>query len=342
MAAPGGAGRGRRRGRQTADLTSQLRQTREDIRSQVRATRVQFDEANARITARTGRNLLLAILVGLLLGGGFIVSLVVMKQLFVLVAAALVGFGTYELAGALRTAGRRVPRVGSTVVAVLAQPAAYLATEPVGACRGACTAVSRIGTGVPAGWLLVVVVAVAVAVLWRLVQQVIRPLPGSGLTQDLGATVFVQLYVMLLGTCVTVLTAQDGGQWWTLSFVSVVVAADVFAHASGLAFGKHPMAPRISPKKTWEGFAGSALAAVVVGTLLTTLLLGQPLWFGPVFGLVILATGTLGDLTESLVKRDIGIKDISGWLPGHGGFLDRIDSVLPSGAAALLLLLMTR
>jgi phosphatidate cytidylyltransferase len=345
MAAPGGTGRGPRRGRGSADLTEQIRQTREDIRAQVRATRVQFDEANARITARTGRNLLLAIVVGLLLGGGFIVSLVVLKQLFVLVAAALVGFAVYELAGALRTAGRHVPRIASTVAGVLAQPVAYLATVPVGGagqCSGDCSAAARIGTAVPLGWLLAVVGAIVVAVLWRLVQHVVRPVPGTGLRQDLGATVFVQLYVTLLGTCVTVLTAQDGGQWWTLSFVSVVVATDVFAYASGLAFGKHPMAPRISPKKTWEGFAGSALAAVVVGTLLSVLLLRQPLWFGPVFGLVILGTGTLGDLTESLIKRDIGIKDISGWLPGHGGFLDRIDSVLPSGAAALSLLLLTR
>jgi phosphatidate cytidylyltransferase len=342
MAAPGGTGRGGRRGRGTADLSQQIRQTREDIRAQVKATRVQFDEANARITARTGRNLVLAVSVGLLLGGGFIASLVVQKPLFVIVSAALVGFGAYELAGALRTAGRRVPRIGSAVAGVLAQPAAYLATVPAGPCRGPCTAVSRIGTAVPAGWLLVVLGALVLAVLWRLVQQAVRPVQGGGLAQDLGATVFVQLYVTLLGTCVTVLTAQDGGQWWTLSFVSVVVATDVFAYASGLAFGKHPMAPRISPKKTWEGFAGSAVAAVVLGTVLTPLLLGEPIWFGPIFGLVILGTGTLGDLTESLVKRDIGIKDISGWLPGHGGFLDRIDSVLPSGAAALLLLLLTR
>jgi phosphatidate cytidylyltransferase len=342
MAAPGGPGRGARRGRGSADLTQQIRQTREDIRAQVRATRVQFDEANARINERTGRNLVLAIAVGLLLGGGFIVSLVVLKQLFVLVSATLVGFAAYELAGALRAAGRRVPRIGSAVAGVLAQPAAYVATVPVGACRGTCTAASRIGTALPAGWLLAVMGAVVLAVVWRLAQQIIRPAAGGSLARDLGATVFVQLYVTLLGTCVTVLTAQDGGQWWTLSFVSVVVATDVFAYASGLAFGKHPMAPRISPKKTWEGFAGSALAAVVLATVLAPLLLGEPIWFGPIFGLVILGTGTLGDLTESLVKRDIGIKDISGWLPGHGGFLDRIDSVLPSGAAALSLLLLTR
>jgi phosphatidate cytidylyltransferase len=137
-----------------------------------------------------------------------------------------------------------------------------------------------------------------------------------------------------------VLTAQPGGQWWTLSFIVVVVATDVFAYASGLAFGKHPMAPRISPKKTWEGFAGSAVAAVVVAGVLAPLLLDEPVWFGPVLGLAIVLTGTLGDLAESMIKRDIGVKDMSSWLPGHGGFLDRIDSVLPSGATALLLFLL--
>jgi phosphatidate cytidylyltransferase len=186
----------------------------------------------------------------------------------------------------------------------------------------------------------VVLGAILLPVVWRLVQQGMRPVAGRALALDLGTTVFVQVYVTVLGTCATVLTAQDGGQWWTLSFVSVVVATDVFAYVSGLAFGKHPMAPRISPKKTWEGFAGSGLAAVVLATVLAPLLLGVPLWFGPIFGLVLLVTGTLGDLTESLMKRDIGIKDISGWLPGHGGFLDRIDGILPSAAAALLLFLV--
>lgn len=337
MAAPRGTGRGRRG---SGDLTEQIRQTREDIRAQVRATRVQFDEANARITARTGRNLLLAIVVGLLMGGVLIVSLVWLKQLFILLVVALVGFSAYELAGALRTAGRRVPRIGSAVAAVLAQPVAYFVSAPALACRGDCTPVDRIGDALPGGWLLAVLGAIVLTVLWRLVQHAMRPVAGRELGLDLGLTVFVQLYVTLLGTCATVLTAQPGGQWWTLSFVSIVVATDVFAYGSGLLFGKHPMAPRISPKKTWEGFAGSALAAVVVASVLAPWLLGQPIWFGAVLGLVMLGTGTAGDLTESLIKRDIGIKDISGWLPGHGGFLDRIDGILPSAAAALLLFLI--
>lgn len=330
MARDGGRGT-RRRPRAAEELQQQLRQTGAELREQVRATRTQLDEANARITARSGRNLVFAIGVGLLLGGAFLASVLLAKQLFLVIVAVLVGACCYELAGALRQAGRHVPRFGSVVAGVLAQPVAYLAASP-----------SLAASAFPGGWLLAIAGAVAFVVVWRLVQHVQRPVPGRELLLDLRAVVFVQLYVTLLGSCATVLTAQPGGQWWTLAFVSVVVATDVFAYVSGLSFGRHPMAPRISPKKTWEGFAGSAVAAVVLATVLAPLLLAQPLWFGPLFGAVILVTGTVGDLAESMLKRDIGVKDISSWLPGHGGFLDRVDSVLPSGAAALLLHLVTR
>jgi phosphatidate cytidylyltransferase len=107
---------------------------------------------------------------------------------------------------------------------------------------------------------------------------------------------------------------------------------DVAAYATGLSFGKTPLAPNISPKKTWEGFAGSLLAALVAGVLLGVLMLGVAWWVGLLLGAVLLGSATLGDLVESLIKRDLGIKDISSWLPGHGGFLDRLDSMLPSMA----------
>ena len=332
MTDEGGRSPRRRRPRTTAELQEQIRATRSDIRDQVRATRLQFDQANARITARTGRNLVFAVGVGLALGGGLLLSLLVVKELFLVVAVVLVAFGTFELAGALRHAGLRVPRAGSAVAATFAQPVAYFSMVPGPSGRPVA----------PGGWLLAILGAVVLAGAWRVAQGAGEPVPRRALQRDLAATAFVQLYVTLLGTCAAVLTAQPGGQWWTLSFVAVVVATDLFAYISGLLFGKHPMAPRISPKKTWEGFAGSAIAAVLVASVLAPLLLHQPLWFGPVFGLVVLCTGTLGDLGESMLKRDIGVKDISGWLPGHGGFLDRIDSVLPSGAAALLLLFLLR
>lgn len=328
-----------RRPRNTAELQDQIRSTRGDIRDQVRHTRAQFDEANARLTARTGRNLVGAVGLGVGLGGLFIVSLVIWKPLFVVLAMALVGFGTSELAVAVRTAGIRVPRVGAALAGVLAIPVIYVSVLP--APDGATTAPHPTVPLIPGGWLAAMVFAVAVAVVWRLVEQLISPVAGRTLWRDVMVTTFVQLYVTGLASTAVVLLAQGNGQWWTLSFVVVVVASDVFAYATGLRFGKHPMAPRISPKKTWEGLAGAAVATIVVSTAITPWLLDRPLWFGPLFGVVILATGTLGDLGESMIKRDIGVKDMSSWLPGHGGILDRLDSILPSASAALLLFFAT-
>lgn len=281
-----------------------------------------FDEAQERINARTGRNLLGAIVFGVILGVAMLLSLILVKELFVLVAAALMGFATVELAGALRHSGRDVPRVASVVATVGALPFAYFLP----------------GLG---HWLAILAAVLFVAV-WRLVELALRR--GSTVPRevllDLGAGTFVQLYITALGSFAVALTALDGGQWWTLAFILIVIASDVGAYASGLTFGKHPMAPRISPKKTWEGFAGSVLATVLAGVLLSVLMLGSTWQFGILFGLVIVATATLGDLAESLVKRDLGIKDISSWLPGHGGFLDRLDSILPSAAAAYALALL--
>jgi len=335
----GGPGTGRsRRPRNSAELQEQIRATRGEIRDQVRQTRAHFDEANARLTARSGRNLVGAVGLGVGLGALVIVSLVIWKPLFVVLGMALVGFGTSELAVAVRHAGIRVPRVGAAVVGALAVPVAYVSVLPA---PGAAPTGHLPTPLLPGAWLAAIVFAVVAALVWRLLQQVSRPVAGRVLGRDLVVTAFVQLYVTGLGTTAVVLLAQDGGQWWTLGFLAVVVASDVFAYATGLRFGKHPMAPRISPKKTWEGFAGAAVATVVIGTVLAPLLLDRPIWFGPVFGAVILVTGTLGDLGESMIKRDIGIKDMSSWLPGHGGLLDRLDSVLPSAAVALLLYFAT-
>jgi phosphatidate cytidylyltransferase len=336
----GGSGHERpRRPRNTAELQDQIRATRGDIRDQVRSTRGRFDQANARLTARSGRNLVGAIGLGVVLGGLVVVSLVIWKPLFVVLAMALVAFGTSELAVALRTAGIRVPRVGAAVAGVLAIPATYVSVLPSPVQPAVAGHLPQ--PLVPGGWLAAVVLAVVVAVVWRLVEQLIHPVPHRALGRDVLVTTFVQLYVTGLASTAVVLLSQDRGQWWTLSFIVLVVSSDVFAYVSGLRFGKHPMAPRISPKKTWEGLAGAAIATIVVATLLTPWLLDRPLWFGPLFGAVILVTGTLGDLGESMIKRDIGVKDMSSWLPGHGGILDRLDSILPSASAALLLFFAT-
>lgn len=304
-----------------SEFSAQLKATRADIERQVQATRAQLDATNERIEARTGRNLILAILIGLGLGLLMLFSLIVIKELFMGVAMALIGFAAFEFAGALRTAGRLVPRIPTVIVALAMVPASYY-----GHAEGQLAA---LGAGILFVWV------------WRLGEALPRSrrVPASALARDLGASVLIQAYVAFLGSFSVLLVAEKGGQWWTLAFLILVILVDTGAYASGLLFGRHPMAPTISPKKTWEGFAGAALVSIVGGILLATLMLGEQWWFGVIFGPVLLFTATMGDLAESLIKRDLGIKDMSSWLPGHGGFLDRLDSILPSAAAAYALFL---
>lgn len=282
----------------------------------VEEARAQFDQANEAINRRVGRNLLAAIGIGLVLGAVFLVSLLIVKWLFMILAAALIGLTVFEFASALRFAGRDVPRVASTVVAVATVPAAFF-------------------FGIEGLWLAVLAAAVVIT-LWRLGEQ-FRPshrTGGRALFGDIGAGALVQVYVAFLAGLYVVLVGLDGGEWWTLGAIIVVVATDVGAYAFGLAFGRRKLAPVISPGKTVEGFLGSILVATVAGVLVAWLMLGQPWWLGLILGPLLALVGTMGDLTESLIKRDLGIKDISSMLPGHGGFLDRLDSILPSAAVA--------
>ncbi|MBU1587776.1 MAG: phosphatidate cytidylyltransferase [Actinobacteria bacterium] len=287
-----------------------------DFETQARA-------ANDKINARTGRPLIRAIGVGLLLGGSLLVSLLIIKELYMLFAGALVAFVVYELATALRFAGRDVPRIPTVVAAVAVVPATFYWLD--------------------AGHWWVTLGGIAVISLWRLIEQVVLPsarVSGRNLLLDFGAGAFIMIYGAFMAGFTVLLTAAPNGQWWTLAFLIVVVSVDTGAYASGLAFGKHLMAPTISPKKTWEGFAGSVAAALIAGILLAIFMLQQPWWVGVILALAMVVTATAGDLTESLIKRDLGIKDISSFLPGHGGFLDRLDSALLSGAVAYALFLI--
>lgn len=287
-----------------------------ELEAQMRATRAQLEAANAKLEERAGRNLVFAIGIGVVLGGAFLVSLIILKWLFIVFGAVLVGFAVFELSSALRFAGRDVPRLISVVVAVAAMPAAFVFKDD--------------------GLWIAVIIGVIVVSLWR-IGELVTPrgrAPVRDVLKDLVAGGFVQVYVTLLGGFYVVLTGLDGGQWWTLSAIITVVAVDLGAYVAGVTLGTHPMAPRISPKKTWEGFAGAAVFGVIAAVLLSWLMLQQSPWLGVPLGLALLVTATGGDLVESLIKRDLGIKDISTWLPGHGGFLDRLDSILPSGAIA--------
>lgn len=305
-----------------ADLEARAQATRADIEARAGAAKAQFEATNEKIQARTGRNLLAAIGIGLTLGAMLLVSLFVWKPLFIVFGGLLVGFATFELASALRFAGRNVPRVASTVVGLAILPVAFF-------------------WHVEGLWLALVGAAVLITI-YRLV-ELVRPSHRTGgreVLLDVGAGAFVQVYVAFSAGFYLALTGSERGEFWTFAALVIVVFTDVGAYASGLRFGKHKLAPLISPGKTWEGFAGSLIVAVVFGAVLAPLLLQQPWWVGAVMGLLLALVGTAGDLTESLIKRDLGIKDISTWLPGHGGFLDRLDSILPSAAVAYAMYLL--
>ncbi|MET1044236.1 MAG: phosphatidate cytidylyltransferase [Microbacteriaceae bacterium] len=311
-----------KRDRKKSEFEVFAHDARAELETQLAATRAQIDAIEERIEKRTGRNLIMAILIGLVLGAILLVSLLVITELFMAFAAVLACLAAFELASALRFAGRDVPRLPVVLATLAVMPATFYWQ----------------GTG---QWLAILGGMLFVT-LWRLAETAWpdrRP-SGRDLLRDIGGGLMVLGYVAFLASFAVLLVAQEGGQWWVLAFLIIVVATDTGAYASGLIFGKHPMAPKISPKKTWEGFAGSAVAAVIAGVLLALFMIDQPWWMGVIFGLVMLATGTMGDLTESLIKRDLGIKDISTWLPGHGGFLDRLDSILTSAIAAYLVYLI--
>ena len=263
-------------------------------------------------TGRSGRNLRSAITVGLGMGAVIIASLVIWRPAFLAVLAAAVVVGVVELTQALR-AGRFSPPLIPLLVGSVAMIA-------LGWTRGS--------SGLVVGFF---VTALAV-VLWRLAGG------PAGYLRDASSGVFVALYVPLLAGFAALMLVPADGATRVLTFMVTVVASDVGGFAAGVLFGKHPMAPSISPKKSWEGLVGSVLACMLAATPLIALGLHGPWWGGALFGAASAVSATVGDLAESLIKRDLGIKDMGDLLPGHGGLMDRLDSLLPTAVVAYLLL----
>ncbi|MBC7375327.1 MAG: phosphatidate cytidylyltransferase [Frankiales bacterium] len=262
---------------------------------------------------RAGRNLPAAIGVGLALGAAITVPLFSPYRWgFVGVLAAAAALGIYEIVKALRTLGAQPPMVPLQVGGVAMVVLAY-----------------RQG---PGALFLALVLTVLACLAWRLAD------PAEGFLRDVAASTFTAAYVPFLAGFASLLAIPADGPRRVTTFVAVVVCSDVGGYAAGVLFGKHPMAPSISPKKSWEGFAGSLVACAAAGAVLfATLFDTSPLW-GALYGVAITGTATLGDLGESMVKRDIGIKDMGTLLPGHGGIMDRLDSLLPTAPVAWMLL----
>ena len=266
---------------------------------------------------RAGRNLPAAIAVGAFLGFGVIAILVFAPRGWVPVVAVAMAVATHEVTRRLRTAGYSIPIIplllGGQAIIWLTWP-----FGPVGAFGGFG------GT-------------VVVCMIWRLLSGGLKNAPVNYL-RDVSATVFMAAWIPLFGAFGVLLVYPEDGRWRVLCLMLGVVFSDIGGYTAGVLFGKHPMVPMISPKKSWEGFAGSLLCGTAASVLAVTYLLDKPAWVGVPLGLMLVLTGTLGDLIESQVKRDLGIKDMGTLLPGHGGLMDRLDSVLPSAVATWVVL----
>ncbi|HET8970659.1 MAG TPA: phosphatidate cytidylyltransferase [Candidatus Nanopelagicales bacterium] len=265
--------------------------------------------------SRAGRNLPAAIGVGLGLGAVLVASLFIRKEAFVVVAVLACAMGLWELERAFRTRDIRLPYLPLVVGTIGMLVSAYQA-------------------GIEA--LLVAFLLTAGGVfVWRV-------LDGGGLDalRDATAGIFAAAYVPFLAGFLMIMLSADDGQWRVLMFVALVVANDTGGYIAGVLFGRHPMAPSVSPKKSWEGAAGSVVLAALVGIGFAIFAIDAPWWAGLALGVVAVAAATMGDLSESMLKRDIGVKDMGNLLPGHGGILDRVDSILICSPVVFALLLV--
>jgi phosphatidate cytidylyltransferase len=254
----------------------------------------------------------MAIMVGVGLAVLVLASLLIRKEAFVGVVSVAAVIAVWELAGAFAAKQITVPVIPLAVGAVGMLVSAFVAGED-----GLLVSFALTSFGV---------------LLWRIIDG------ADGAARDVAASVFSAAYVpFLAGFTMLMLAAPDGARR-VIVYVLVTVASDIGGYASGVLFGKHPMAPTVSPHKSWEGFAGSAVACMLAGTLGVLFLLHGVWWAGVAAGAAAVGTATIGDLSESLLKRDLGIKDMGNLLPGHGGVLDRIDSLLLTAPVVYVLL----
>nr|WP_232020128.1 phosphatidate cytidylyltransferase [Mycolicibacterium hassiacum] len=267
--------------------------------------------------SRAGRNLPAAIAVGVLLGAMAIAILVFWPIGWLPVLAIFIPVATHEVIRRLREAGYVLP----TVPLLLGGQAMIWLTWPFGV----------------SGLLGAYGATVVACLVWRLVGQGLRRQPVNYL-RDVSAAVLLASWVPLFAAFSALLIFADDGGGRVFTVVATVVFGDIGGFVAGVLFGKHLLAPAISPKKSWEGLGGSLLFGVAAAVVSVTLLLDKPAWVGVPLGLLLVLTGVLGDLVESQVKRDLGIKDMGSLLPGHGGIMDRIDAMLPAAPVGWVVL----
>jgi len=267
---------------------------------------------NEAINKRAGRKLFPSIAVSLSLVALIWFALAYRREIFAVVVAVAVLLGIREIVRAFNASGIYVPYAGLIIAALALSYSTW--------------------NGGVAG--LAVATAIAIPVL--LIQLLTRG--PEGFVASATATTFSLLYLPFLGGFLILLGRTSTGLERVMTFVVLVGCNDTFGYIVGVLIGKHALVPKISPKKSWEGLIGSLVFTTAGGILSFIYILEMQWWIGAVVGLMIVFTATCGDLIESAMKRDLALKDMGSLLPGHGGMLDRLDSVLISAPALWLAL----
>ncbi len=277
------------------------------------------------VSAPQGRSLSKSVAVGLLLAAIFLSSILIYKELFIVLLSVATAIGAWELSTALRQKNWYVPRVPAVVGSVLIMPATYF--------------------GGPSIQWLASLAIVAALIVWRTVHLLFERRKANFQTlqrtiRDFGAAAFLVIYLPLTLSFGALLLRREDGHWWVLAFVTTVALIDSAGYLFGRIFGRNKLAPGVSPKKTWEGLAASIVIGTISAVSFTVFLLGGAWWVGIIFAAALILAAVFGDLAESLIKRDLGIKDMSSLLPGHGGMMDRLDSLLPSSLMTYLVMVV--
>ncbi|WP_127130717.1 phosphatidate cytidylyltransferase [Georgenia sp. SYP-B2076] len=252
---------------------------------------------------RAGRDLPAAIGVGVALLVVVALSLFTRPEAFVVLVVVAASGALWELARAFLQRGIKIPLLPLWVGTIGIVVSAWAAG--------------------PEAMLMAFVLTAGGVFIWRVLDG-----GGRAAVRDASAGMFAAAYVPLLAGFAVLMLALDDGPWIVVAFILVTIGNDIGGYVAGVLFGRTPMAPSISPKKSWEGLAGSVLMSAALGAAMMALVLGGTWWSGALLGVAAVAAATTGDLAESLLKRDLGLKDMGSLLPGHGGIMDRLDSLL--------------
>ncbi|APT84997.1 phosphatidate cytidylyltransferase [Corynebacterium aquilae] len=268
-----------------------------------------------------GRDLKAAITVGVALGALVLASIYFAPWGWYGLVSLAVAVATWEVWSRLSENGYVIPGI----ILILGGQAMVWLSWPFG----------------PSGVVAAFVTSVLVLMFSRLFVNG-RFVAPTNYLRDTAIGIFVLVWIPLFGSFAAQLslvsTEKISPGLFIITFMLCVIASDVGGYAAGVMFGSHPMAPAVSPKKSLEGFAGSVVLGSIAGILCVTLLLDDAWWLGLSLGFGLVICATLGDLVESQFKREIGIKDMSNLLPGHGGLMDRMDGLLPSAMVTWLIL----